>query len=179
MLYCGATDLPLSPAGESEIMRFKEHGIYPPAEVFFTSGLIRTTQTLQLIYGSVESAIVIELAELNFGLYEMKSYDEIKDEANYRAWIMDATGEIQCPNGESKNQFERRVMNGCNRIIMDLKEYRAGSAAVICHGGVIAHVMSALVPGERDIYEWLPKPGRGFSLTFDDALATLLRYKAI
>jgi alpha-ribazole phosphatase len=109
----------------------------------------------------------------------MKSYDEIKDEADYNAWIMDATGEIQCPNGESKNQFERRVMNGRSRIIMDLKECRAGSAAVICHGGAIAQVMSALVPGERDMYEWLPKTGRGYTLTFDHALETLLRYKVI
>ncbi len=56
-----------------------EH-IYPEAEGsdFYTTGLIRTEQTLTLIYGEKEHSVIEELREMNFGQFEMKSYQEPK-----------------------------------------------------------------------------------------------------
>jgi alpha-ribazole phosphatase len=53
-LYCGATNIPLSDNGITELLELKEQGVYPKdVAIYFTSGLLRTGQTLDLLYGMV------------------------------------------------------------------------------------------------------------------------------
>jgi alpha-ribazole phosphatase len=164
-LYCGQTDLPLSENGFREIALLTKQGIYPPADIFFTSGFLRAEQTLQLIRGEVNRIADPRLAEFNFGLFEMKSHDELKDSADYQAWITDETGNAECPRGESNRQFETRVLAGYNAVVEETS--KKSSALVVCHGGVIACIMAHLHPGTRNFYEWLPEPGRGYTLFTD------------
>ena len=49
-LYCGSTDLSLSPGGEEELKQLRYR--LPPAR-FLTSGMARTEQTLALLFGEV------------------------------------------------------------------------------------------------------------------------------
>lgn len=44
---------------------------------------------------------------MNFGDFEMKSYQELKDTAAYQAWITDVEHNV-CPNGESAPQVLER-----------------------------------------------------------------------
>lgn len=165
-LYCGQTDLPLSESGAEEILLLKNQIIYPFADMFFTSGLLRTEQTLDIIYGNVSRRAVPDIAEYKFGLFEMKSYDELKEREDYQAWITDTTGDFQCPDGESKNQFENRVKNGYDRIIDEVQRNKCGSAFLSCHGGTIACIMEYLFPNTQNFYEWQPKPGHGYTLVY-------------
>jgi len=162
-LYCGATDLPLSEDGADEIRLLKSRGIYPAAALFFTSGLIRTEQTLDIIFGDVPRDAVPGIAEYKFGSFEMQSYEDLKERPDYQAWITDETGGVQCPGGESKNRFSKRAIDGFNAILN-----RAGgcTAFVSCHGGTIACVMEYLYPNTQNFYEWQPKPGRGYTLIY-------------
>jgi len=166
-LYCGQTDLPLSENGFSEITLLTKQGVYPRADIFFTSGLLRAEQTLQLIYGEINRITDPRISEFNFGLFEMKSYDELKDRADYQAWITDETGGVQCPRGESKRQFETRVLAGYNALVEETRNSKKVSAFVVCHGGVIACIMEYLHPGTRNFYERQPQPGRGYTLFSD------------
>ena len=52
-LYYGSTDVPLAEKGIQKIKENKEEGLYPssPDAEYYTSGMLRTEQTLQLIYG--------------------------------------------------------------------------------------------------------------------------------
>ena len=166
-LYCGQTDLPLSPEGAAEITLLKSRGIYPvPADLFFTSGLCRTDQTLDIIYGPVQRTALPLLAEYNFGEYEMRGHEELLDREDYRLWIADETGTVLCPGGESRKQFEERVIEGYNRIMNEVRLTGSGSAFAACHGGTIARVMEYLRPDTRDFYGWQPVPGRGYTLLF-------------
>ena len=166
-LYCGQTDLPLSEAGREELISLKNQGAYPPpAEMFFTSGLIRTEQTIDILYGNVGRTAVPEIAEYHFGLFEMKSYDELKDRGDYQAWIADETGGVPCPSGESKQQFRKRVIEGYAHILDKLLRTEYNSAFVSCHGGTIACIMEHLIPGKHNFYEWQPQPGRGYTLSY-------------
>jgi len=174
-LYCGSTDLPLSEIGRSEINELKGQGIYPAADIFFTSGLLRTKQTFEIIYTGAENIIIPEIAEFNFGIFEMKSYDDLKENADYLAWINDTTGNVLCPGGDSRNLFERRVMDGFDKIINQTRT----SSMVICHGGVIVTVMEKLFPGERNFYEWQPEPGRGYVLDARGKTLDAGKYKPI
>jgi len=166
-LYCGQTDFPLSESGAEELATFRNQGIYPPpADLFFTSGLLRTEQTLDILYGKVCRIHVPGIAEYKFGLFEMKSYDELKYREDYQAWITDETGDAECPDGESKNRFVRRVVEGYSGIIDKVLQSGSASAFVSCHGGAIACIMENLYPNTQNFYEWQPKPGRGYTLTY-------------
>ena len=166
-LYCGQTDLPLSENGTEEIIRLKNQGIYPSADIFYTSGLIRSEQTVDIIYGEVFRKAISDIAEFKFGLFEMKSYEELKDQEDYQAWITDETGNFQCPQGESKKQFEKRVIGGYNSIISEVSQSADCSVFVSCHGGVIVCIMEYLMPNIKNFYEWQPEPGRGYTLVYD------------
>ena len=162
-LYCGATDLPLSTKGVAELMHLRSLGIYPKADddsVYFTSGLQRTEQTLDLLYGDINRKILPQLAEYNFGDFEMQSYNTLKDCDDYKAWISDDSGIVPCPNGESKGVFTQRVMEGFYSQIADKDIF------MICHGGVIACIMENLCPNTQNFYEWQPETGRGYTLIY-------------
>jgi alpha-ribazole phosphatase len=168
-LYCGRTDLPLTVKGIEEIAALKKQGVYPPpADMFFTSGLLRTEQTLEVIYGNVDRERVPGVAEFDFGLFEMKAYDELKDLEEYRIWAEDKTGDVECPGGESKNRFAGRVIESCAFIAETVLQAGSASATVLCHGGVIACIMEHYCPNKKTYYEWLPRPGRGYSLNYTE-----------
>ncbi|MCL2377753.1 MAG: histidine phosphatase family protein [Defluviitaleaceae bacterium] len=162
-LYCGHTDLPLSESGISELLDLKNQNIYPKqADIYITSGLQRTEQTLDLLYGPVERAVMPQLMEYGFGSFEMKSHNDLDGNADYQAWIDDQTGQFACPGGESKQVFSRRVSKG---LVVLLAKARKVSVLAVCHGGVITYIMEELFPGKHNFYEWQPQPGRGYTLT--------------
>ena len=160
-LYCGHTDLPLSEGG---IAQFATRGYPQNIDLFFTSGLLRTVQTIECIYGPVPMQAITELAEFNFGQFEMKSYEDLKDRSDYQAWITDETGLVPCPGGECKQEFMRRVLAGYDMLLEKSKQTRAVLLAT--HGGVIACLMEHLFPGRRNFYEWQPPPGGGYTLSY-------------
>jgi alpha-ribazole phosphatase len=175
-LYCGVTDLPLSEAGAADLVRLRGEGIYPEKPcLYYTSGLQRTEETLDIIFGPVGRNTIPALAEFNFGAFEMKSYEMIKEQDDYQAWITDETGKVPCPGGDNKNAFTRRVIAGYEYLIGYESLMGYGSPIknansdifLVCHGGVIVTVMEYLFPNTRNFYEWQPKPGRGYSITYE------------
>lgn len=104
-LYYGAADIPALP--ESLAALHENAAAYPRAKRYYTSGLLRTEQTLEAIYGPVAHQQLPGLQEMNFGDFEMKSYQELKDTAAYQAWITDVEHNV-CPNGESAPQVLER-----------------------------------------------------------------------
>ena len=153
-LYCGSTDLPLSEAGREELagIRYEIENVR-----FLTSGMKRTNETLKLLFGDVPFAEDPRFREVDFGIFEMCSYYEIKDTPEFQAWV---TGDNEAnvpPGGESGAQMKHRVLEA----FADIRE----DTVLICHGGVIAALMEHLFPEERKSrYEWQPKNGRGYCL---------------
>lgn len=154
-LYCGSTDLPLSPAG---LEALKELSYETGECCFVTSGMKRTEQTLAALFGDVPHRIEPDFREIDFGAFEMKSYAELKDDPNYQAWL---TGDNQAntpPGGESGNAMTERALAAFRKLNQN--------TVVITHGGVIAAIMEALFPHEgKNRYQWQPKPGHGYKIT--------------
>lgn len=176
-LYYGKTDLSLSTNGRTELVALRDNGIYPTADLYFTSGLSRTLETLRILYGDVDFETVHEMAEYHFGVFEMKSYESLKDLEEYQNWISDASGKVACPSGESRFDFENRVLRGFAKIRGRVADKHVTSTVVICHGGVIATLMEKMMPNVKTFYEWQPKTGRGYTLIFEKE--KLLDYKII
>lgn len=156
-LYCGSTDLPLSPEGIAELKQ--RH--YPVENVrFVTSGMLRTRQTLEILFGSVSYGVEPRFREVDFGIFEMKSYEMLKDDPAYQAWLTGNNEENIPPQGESGAQMRQRVLEAFDEIRED--------TVIVTHGGCIAAIMAALFPREeKNRYQWQPRPGGGYKLSLE------------
>ena len=153
-LYCGSTDLSLSVAGREELQNIR----YDIKNVrFITSGMKRTNETLKMLFGDVPYEVEPRFREVDFGIFEMHSYDQLKDTEEYQAWLA-GDNEINVPpKGESGEQMKARVLEALSEIKDD--------TCIITHGGVIASIMEYLFPNEgKNRYQWQPKPGRGYAI---------------
>ena len=108
-LYCGSTDWPLSEEGRKCLMQ--KRGVYGTEwESFYTSGLIRTKETLEILFGEQKAAKEEpNLREMDFGDFEGKSYEMLKDDPAYQEWISGDNERKICPGGESGEQMRVRV----------------------------------------------------------------------
>ena len=164
-LHYGRTDLPLAQEGREELARRAACGCYPAAKQFFTSGMRRTEETLELIYGPVPHGVLPGFREFDFGEYEMKSYEELKDLRPYQLWITDETGNSPCPGGESNRLFHESIFAQYRALLPRLDR----DTAVVCHGGVIGTLLAVELFPEagRHFIEWLPQPGGGYAVTLE------------
>ena len=153
-LYCGSTDLPLSEIGKAELQALH----YDIKNVrFITSGMKRTNETLRILFGDVPYAEDPRFREVDFGIFEMRSYDELKDTSDYQAWLAGDNSANIPPKGESGAQMKVRVLAAFSEIRED--------TCIITHGGVIAAIMEQLFPEDnKNIYQWQPKPGCGYAV---------------
>ena len=176
-LYCGKTDLPLSEKGRAELLEKKESCVYPDIShcKVFTSGLKRTSQSLGILYPEIGSfGTEPSFQEIDFGDFEMKSYEELKNDERYKAWVEREVDRIQnvyqteaenpCPNGESWLQMKNRVLFALENA---LKNYR--SVTIFTHGGPISAIMAHFFPDERkSMYEWQSDFGEGYKITISE-----------
>ena len=182
-LYYGKTDVPLAEEGVQELQRLAGEGVYPDSEgaIFFTTGLGRTAHTMELIYGDRPHQVIPELQEINFGAFEMKSYEELLENEDYRDWITAENLTKAPPGGESILEFNDRVIRGYEALrrahslhSLSLRHRDAEAMSVaICHGGTISAIMAHIWPEKYDnIYGWIPDPGHGYVLTLEDNIIT-------
>ncbi|NLW70614.1 MAG: histidine phosphatase family protein [Eubacteriaceae bacterium] len=175
--YCGITDLPLCEEGMVEINSLIKEGIYESLkpEMFFTSGLARATQTLEMIFPGCEYARIEALREMNFGKFEMFTHDELTGDKDYIKFIEDTTGDFVCPGGESANAFYKRVDEGIIRLLNEVKSSGAESAVLVSHGGPISRFIQKYTV-EPNYYEAQPAQGRGYliELNFEKGSVSVL-----
>ena len=74
-LYYGSTDLPLTEAGIAALRA--DPPATPQAPDSYTSGMRRTEQTFAILFGERPHEIVRDLREIDFGHFEMRSYEEL------------------------------------------------------------------------------------------------------
>ena len=160
-LYCGSTDIPLSEQGIEELQRL--HYEVSNNCRFLTSGMIRTEQTLYHLFGDVVHRVDKRFREMDFGLFEMHSYEELKCRKDYQEWISGDNESKAPPMGESGVQMTERVLAGLDDLLREQEDI-----VLVTHGGVIAAIMQHLFPiEEKNRYQWQPVPGSGYVITSD------------
>ena len=153
-LYCGSTDLPLSEKGREEL-RSLSYTIAP--ERFVTSGMKRTDETLRILFGNVPFSVDSRFREVDFGAFEMKSYEMLKDDPAYQIWLTGDNEANTPPGGESGVQMTRRALEAFREL--------PDGTALVTHGGVIAAIMAERFPAEgKHRYQWQPQNGHGYEI---------------
>ena len=177
--FYGAVDLPLLPEGREALSRQRSEGLYPPVPkntCYYTTGLGRTRETLEVLFGNQEFHVIKNLREMEFGIYECKSFDDLKKDEGFQAWLDDEEGDLVLPGGESRNHFNERVIKGTDELVsmhqMNMLAHRHSGedvmSVLVSHGGVICAMMEYWFPGEKEnMWEWMIKPGSGYLVHMD------------
>lgn len=139
------------PESLEELHAAAQRGVYPKAQRYYTSGLLRTEQTLAAIYGDVPHTQLPGLREMDFGDFEMHSYEELKDWPSYQKWIEDVEHN-PCPNGESAPLVLARNLEAIAPVLAADED-----AVCVAHGGVISGLLMTWFGGIR--YDYLVRPG--------------------
>lgn len=178
--FYGAADIPLAVEGVEMLKELTREEIYPavPEDTdFYTTGLLRTEQTFDLIFGEKEHRTIEALQEMRFGEYECNSYEDLKEDPVFEAWCWDETGDAQLPGAETRNQFAKRISEGLKELrgyhrLKELSHRHSGMDAVsviVCHGGVISASMQELFPEVKgNMWDWMPEPGFGYRVDFEN-----------
>lgn len=161
-LYYGVSDIPITPESEADLKLRAKNGNYPKAARYFTSGLLRAEQSFAALYPGEEHSILPDLREINLGDFEMRAYEELKNDPAFIEWCTGDNEKNVCPNGESGEQVTERALIALRPII------EAGEdAVVITHGGVIGGVLARLFPNPKGRFLFTPAPGTGYTVEFD------------
>ena len=186
--FYGAMDIPLDNEGVDELAQLTKEGIYPclgPVDAdFYTSGMVRAEQTFFIIYGAAKHQVIDELKEMDFGDFEGYSHEDLNGSPLYEAWLAQQGPEAAAPGGESLGHFNERVKRGfeklCGYHAMKELSHRHSKlpahSVLVCHGGVIGAIMMDLFDKEKEnLYKWIPEPGHGYSIIFEEGKATAYR----
>ena len=82
--YIGSTDQPLTPEGAEGA---KAAGARRSVQSVFVTPLVRTQQTACILFPDAEQTVVPALREMDFGDFEDRSFEDMKDDPAYRAWV--------------------------------------------------------------------------------------------
>lgn len=155
--YVGAgTDEPLCTEGIAQLQAKS----YPKADIVFVSPMKRCLMTAEYIYPNQRKIICDGFKEMDFGCFEGKSYEELKDNPDYIKWL-ESGGKIAFPNGESRKDF---VCRSQKTFVECLKQTRQNetdgeTAAFVVHGGTIMAIMEEFGTPKGDYYGWQIKNG--------------------
>lgn len=165
--YIGSTDEALSEQEVQNFVQKQKRENYPPVQQVITSPMKRCIQTAELIYSKNQVMQEVLLKECDFGIFEGKTYEELKDKAEYQAWL-DSGGTIAFPEGEEQKEFRLRCVRGMLCQVDRLCKEHVESAAFVVHGGTIMAVLEQLAEDQKDFYHWQVENGRGYRMFVDE-----------
>lgn len=163
--YIGSTDQPLCPQGRQEL----QNKTVPAADRIIVSPLLRCRETAEILYPGQNVEIADDLRETDFGAFENHTYEELKDDPQYCAWL-DAAGATAPPGGESRAQQQERTIRAFRGIIATCREDER--VALVVHGGTIMSLLEALEPAHR-FYDWQAPNGGGYTCAWDGEQLTV------
>jgi alpha-ribazole phosphatase len=190
--YCGmATDLPLSDEGREQLTGTRSalrlfaknapvsaairRQLTAPVWVA-VSPLLRAVETAGLLFPGVRQCIVPGFAEMDFGLFENKTAQELSAAPTtadlYRRWV-DSGCALPCPPsavslGESSVRFQERTCTAFRELIAEqLPSPESGAGqliTIVAHGGTQMALFERFFSGDRtglSYFDW-QTPCAGF-----------------
>lgn len=151
--FTGHMNPPLNEEGKKEVQQVAQLLKDDRFDAVVFGKTLRVMQTAQIVMEALESKPKIilqkeEITEINFGLWEGMTADEIEQKypAEWKAYMNDWLGFVY-PEGESTVAFAAK----CNHFIKNIVlEYDNNNLLIIAHKGFVLACMVALTTGNLD-----------------------------
>ena len=150
--YEGSLDTPLCEAGRQALCPSNDKH-----NMVYITGKRRTAET------GAETRVVPGLREMNFGTFEGRSWREMENDPDYRAWV-DGGCWASCPGGEDRASFSRRVCEAFAALVSEALAEGRDRLVIVAHGGTQMAVMERWCEPKGEYYSWCTKPGQGWRL---------------
>lgn len=162
--YCGCKDIGLSIKGKAQALKVQKAVKSLGIDRIYASDRKRALQTAKIIFGGARITRVKALREINFGVLEGFSHQEImgKFADGYTKWLKDPFRN-RIPRAEPMGVFKKRVLCALRKIAIS---NHGKTVAIACHGGTIAILVSSILKS-RDFWRYVPSA----------ASITVLEYK--
>lgn len=162
--YLGWTDIPLLETEKQKLKAMRCFG--QEFDYCVTSDLLRAKQTAEILCPHLKCLEVKAFREMNFGEWEMKTYEDLKDNAHYRVWIADPEN-IRPPKGEDFQTMTERVNAGFQQLREDALQQQSKNILLVAHGGVIRCLLMALTSNKKKFFEWNVRHDTGIRLIWE------------
>ena len=161
--YVGLTDYPLCQEGVDALKDVVKVKDYPTGEKTYTSTMPRCRETAHILYPGYKTFDVPQLMEMDFGVYEGKTLDELQNDETFIAWSRDSMHNAP-PEGEDGLTFMRRVIKGLDDILNDMMANAVHSAALVIPGGMIMSMLALMGFPRHPMGEWECHAGAGYTI---------------
>jgi alpha-ribazole phosphatase len=157
----GSSDVPLDPSSEAQTKALAERILRWTPGVCYCSPLTRCRDTARRIVPHLPSQIDGDLREIDFGLWENRTFPEIASEepALIDRWA-DFSPEFCFPGGEGVRSFLERVQNAADRFAKCTEQ----TTLLVTHGGVIRAMICHLLGLEPRKYVAFDVPYAGIAV---------------
>ena len=160
--YLGTSDLSLSTNGRNELVSKWSSGNFGiEFNCIYSSPMKRCIETSEIIFPDEKPVIINDIKEMDFGIFEGKSYDELALDPVYKEFIK-TRGLSLVPEAEKGVDFASRVQKGFFEILADMNKHSFDNAVIISHGGVVMALFAALCKESSDIYYYAINNGECF-----------------
>lgn len=140
----------------------KQQLISLPKIKTYSSPMLRCKQSCELLHLN-EYTVIKDLRETNFGEFEGKTYEDLKDNLHYRNYI---DGKEELILGENKNDFKNRCLNAFFEITCN--HQKNDTIIIVCHGGTIMAIMEKLEKNQLGFYGYQIKNGTAYLCNFEN-----------
>ncbi len=169
--YQGHRDIPLLlPDAEPDLDRLREALADVAFDAVHCSDLTRCRQTLAHVLegraregGQGAPRFDARLRELAFGDYEGRTWAELKDDPDYRAWV-DSHGRLPTPGGESADDLWARLSAWLEEVLAEAHDARHRRVLAVSHGGAIRELRRRLEAA--DFWDGVVGQAQGRRFTF-------------
>jgi len=170
--YLGVTEEALSGEGRKQLEILAEKDILKKPWLLFISPMLRCQESAGILFPGKKAYPIEEWREMNFGAYEGKNYEDLKNDSYYQKWI-DSNGTLPFPEGESQQEYIKRCHRGlltATKIIEEkiarevaenqMTESRHRNITAVVHGGTIMALLHILAGG--NYFDYQVKNGGGY-----------------
>lgn len=147
--YLGITDAHLSMRGQEQAAEAAACLSKSSFAAVYCSPLKRCQETLEKLNRTEKVTLDERIREINFGLWEGKTFSEINEQyPEYVSKWAQCDRQFCFPEGEKISGFRSRISNFANQLY----ELNSGNILIVSHGGVIRHLICALLNISFDNY---------------------------
>lgn len=177
--YLGVTEEALSGEGRKQLEILAEKDILKKTWLLFISPMLRCQESAGILFPGKKAYPIQEWREMNFGAYEGKNYEDLKNDSYYQKWI-DSNGTLPFPEGESQQEYIKRCHRGlltATKIIEEkiarevadtaktssaneITESQPRNVTAVVHGGTIMALLHILAGG--NYFDYQVKNGGGY-----------------